>query len=410
MAANNNLSIKRVTVGLTADFRTLKEAVDYFNASATSNMEILLSAGHHLITDTITVNNSSYNLQIRGMGSNITFLDASTGLTGKPMFNLKTTCNINLFQADGSTLASYGTQVNENFINFDTLNGMYTEIVNIIFKNFYIGLYDTVGTWIFLFDYTMENCSAAGYRCNTANSGSYIDAEVGDMLNNAIGFDLLKSGSGSFLLNGNYAELTAGQYAIKYVGGAGNYVLDGHTLAITNNTSNSANSATTGFDFTRSDGRDADIFVSGNLGMPDQHPSAKINLAGNATSTTITTPGTYYKASFTNTSSIPCKFTIADNKITYQPAYSRSLQMAVNLSVIASSNTASVSCAIVKNGNSATLYGKMTTFCKTAGEAFNLSTCVLLQNAVATDYFEIWITSSVGNVIVQDANWLTTTL
>ena len=59
------------------------------NSNATSNYEILLDCGNNVIPDTVVVNNATQNLMIRGLASDVSFLVPSTGLTGKPMFNIQ---------------------------------------------------------------------------------------------------------------------------------------------------------------------------------------------------------------------------------------------------------------------------------------------------------------------------------
>lgn len=112
----------RIYVGSKGDFETLKEAVDWFNANATANTEILLDGGDHLINDTVTVNNGSYYLQIRGLGSSVTYLNAATvggtALTGKPMFDLRTDCDMNKFSAQAATLSG-NLQTNQNGQNIN---------------------------------------------------------------------------------------------------------------------------------------------------------------------------------------------------------------------------------------------------------------------------------------------------
>ena len=151
----------RLVVGEYGDFKTIKSAVDWFNSYSDTDYEIMLDSGHHLITDTIIVNAGNY-LQIRGQGSAVCFLDASTGLTGKPMFNFKSYCDIKQITADGSTLTDYGTLSNENFITFDTNSNIYSEITDIFINNFNIAIADLIGVDFFIFNFEISNCISAG--------------------------------------------------------------------------------------------------------------------------------------------------------------------------------------------------------------------------------------------------------
>jgi hypothetical protein len=289
---------QRIYVGSTGQYDTLKEAVDYFNSSATSNMEILVDAGHHLITDTITVNNSSYDLQIRGLGSLITIIEASTGLTNKPMFSFKTNCDINKVTLAGNTLTSYGTLSTENAINFDGTVNIGTEVTDIIIDTFNIGLYDTKGTDIFTFNALYLNITTAAIRINTTETNQYLDCEVVTFENCGIGIDLLKANTGGFYINTCFFINSSNQIAVKYTGGTGNYVYTGITT-ISDCTFNNVGTFFSGFNFSGGVSplnRDAGIVLVNNPGYENKNPHAKVGILNNTTTTTITTANTFYKA------------------------------------------------------------------------------------------------------------------
>jgi hypothetical protein len=399
--------VQRIIVGTKGHFTTVKAAVDYFNANAASNTEILIDGGIHAVADTITVNDSTHELQIRGLGSNVTKLQAATGLLNKPMFVFKTPCSINKVSLIGSTLSTYGTHAGENAINYDALNAMYSEVTDIIIDTFNIGVYDTIGTNLFLYNFVIDNCVVAGYRINTTGSNAYFDCEVGSFYNNGISIDLLKANTGGFLIDTLTFDNVGAQTAIKYTGGTGNFINAG-VCQITGCSYNNVGTFVSGFDFTLASGRDANIIVLYNTGTENKNPHAKINVLNNASTTTITNPATFYKAVYTNTSSYTCKFTIADNRVTYQPTNARDVMMWVSCNVISTQTNRNVDIAIVKNGNTALgLFGQMTCRISTASVPFTISTNVYLPDVTATDYYEVWVTNSgTGNVVVQDLSWL----
>lgn len=282
----------RITVGVNGSYSTLKAACDWFNASATSNTEILLDAGNHAVADTITVNNSSYNLSIKGVGSNCTTLQAATGLTNKPMFNIKTNCDINRLAATGSTLANYGDLATEHFVLYDTPD-IYSEGTDIIVDTFYYGLSDTGGVNVFLYNFIFDTMTK-GVAINHANANpTSTDIEVGNFVDCAVGVDLIKATNDSFICRNLVFDNPALGIGIKYDGT--NYGFSGFS-EIVGCTHNGVGDFTSGFDFHRQDGRDANIIISGNVGMEDMNPHAKVNVTDNtALTTTVVTAGIYYK-------------------------------------------------------------------------------------------------------------------
>jgi hypothetical protein len=411
-AAATGRLVNRFVVGASGKYTTLKDAVDAFNASATADTEILLDAGNHTIADTITVNNATYNLQVRGLGSAVTILQAATGLTSKPMFIVKSKCDINKVTLDGSTLASYGTLSTENGVDFNTTNGVYSEITDIVFKNFNIGLYDTIGTSIFTFNATYNDITTAAIRFNTSNGNAYLDCEVVSFSNCAIGIDFLKANTGGFYVNTCFFVNQSGQIGIKYTGGVGSYVYAG-ICNISDCTYNNVGTFLSGFTFNGTEspvGRDANIVIINNPGAENKNPHCKINVLNNASTTTITTGSTFYKAVFNNTSSYTTKWTISSNKVLYQPTNTRDAMMWVSCNVINSQNNRNVDIAVIKNGNVALgVFGQMTVRCTVSGVSYPVTTNVYLSDVTAGDYFEIWVTSSNNGdlVTVQDVAWLT---
>ena len=113
-----------------------------------------------------------------------------------------------------------------------------------------------------------------------------------------------------------------------------------------------------------------------------------------------------------NTSSETCKWTIADNRITYQPNNKRNglFTVAGNLSV--NSSNQNISIGIVKNGNSAVRYGETTLRVTTSDQPFQFSFIAFLQDISPGDYFEVYYsnaTSSSKVVKLQDIQWFVNT-
>lgn len=292
MAYKSQTLKNRIYVGPSGQYSTLKGAVDWFNASAASNTEIICDAGNHSIADTITVNNGTYSLAIRGLGFSVTSLNAATGLTNKPMFDIKTTCTLNRFKADGSTLGSYGSVAGENFANFTGSGGYLVYMHDVSMDTFKYGVYDTCGADLLAVDFIMDTMDEGVVINHTGSAGS-TDLERATFVDCAIGVDFVKSTDDAFILRDLVFSNPALGIGIKYDGTAYNFSGFSEIVGCTHN---GVGTFISGFDFHRQDGRDANIVVDGNVGIESKAPHAKHNVIDNTTATTVTTAGTYYKA------------------------------------------------------------------------------------------------------------------
>jgi hypothetical protein len=286
-----NSLVNRINVGTNGKYATLKEAVDWFNASATANTEILLDGGNHNIADTITVNNSSYNLAIRGLGFKQTYLNAATGLTNKPMFDVKTNCTFNRLVGVGSTLGSYGSAAGENFITLSGSGGHFIYFHDVSCDTFKIGLADLSGDDVLGVDFILDTCGK-GVEINHTGTAS-IDLERANLVDCSIGIDLVKATNHSFIFRDLIFFNPALGIGIKYDGS--NYTYGTQFSQIVGCSYNNVGTFLSGFDFTRRDGRDKDIIIINNIGIENKNPHCKINVVDNTTATTVTTAGTYYK-------------------------------------------------------------------------------------------------------------------
>jgi len=394
----------QIIVGVKGAFQTLKAALDWFNASATSNVEFLLDGENFQIDDTIMVD-ASFDCRIRGLGSSVTLLEAATGLTGKPMFDIRSNCDIHSVTLDGSTLALYGTLANENAVTYSTNAGNYSELVDIIINNFKIGVADLIATDIFVFNFIISTCGT-GIAINHAGTAS-LDAETGNFESCPVGVDLIAATSDEFTLINLVFLNAGGGIGIRYNGATYTY---GNLANVYGCTWNGVGTYVSGFDFTRADGRDANIEMANNIGMEDKLAHAKINCIGNTTKTNLAVLNQFYACNYTNTSSYTCKTTIANNKMTYQPAGAKDVEIFVSGSCLVTGGaTDNVKLCLCKNGVYTTQYGTMTVTIDQNNRSFNFSFNVYLSGVVATNYFEICAadtTATNANFILQDVAWL----
>ncbi|MEK7226122.1 MAG: hypothetical protein AAB221_10595, partial [Bacteroidota bacterium] len=122
---------------------------------------------------------------------------------------------------------------------------------------------------------------------------------------------------------------------------------------------------------------------------------------------------TWYKADWgSNTSSETCKWTIASNQITYQPANKRNGVFTVSGNLSVNSSSQNISIGIVKNGVTTTRYGETTLRVTTSNQPFQFSFIAFLSDIAPGDYFEIYYSNASSSdkvVKIQDIQWLANT-
>ena len=397
--AKNNKLANRIYVGASGNYSTIKEAVDWFNASATGDTEILIDAGHHAVAATVKVNQTSkYALQIRGLGSNISYLEAATGLSGAAMFNFKTNCDLNKVTCSGAGLTGYGGITGENCVTFNGDTGIYSELTDLFIDTFHKGVSDVVGVDKYLFNFVISNCTK-GIEVNYGTTGiaTSLDVEVANFNACGIGVDLMKAASENFQLCHLIFNQTGTETAIKYTGG--DYVY-GSVSNIFNCTYNNLGTFLSGFDFSLANGRDANIVVMGNAGIEDKTPHAKINVIGSTASVAVSATGLFYKAGFTNTDSYTCKMGIDNNKMTYLSNHARDGMMWVSGNVKVDQNNRIITSAIRRNIAVASVAGTGSTVTVTTTVGHGLSSGERVQMLGWTGGTGVWNSVSAPYVIL----------
>jgi hypothetical protein len=180
---------------------------------------------------------------------------------------------------------------------------------------------------------------------------------------------------------------------------------------ISNNGWNNEGTFISGFDFHRSDGRDADVFLISNVGREDAKPHFKINVIDNSASTPLNTAYTFYKANWTNTSIYQSKWNISGNKCTYLSSNSSDGWAIISGNISVNSSSRVITVAVVKNGNVSTRYGETSLRVTTANQPFQFSTVIYVPDMLKNDYLELFVNSNSGSttVIFQDVHWFTDT-
>lgn len=390
-----------------SSWTTIQEAIDFLNLHMAGPTVIRLGEETYSMNTTVNIN-LPYALTIQGNSYSTATIAAATGLINKPMFRCLSECYFKMLNFDATTLTNYGTAPGEDAIRF-LGSGTYNEVKDCTIDRFYNAILDSTNAEIWVFETDISNAQMNGILIHGAVAGVKVKVAETDFINCNYGINMSKGSAATIQLSsGGYYNANSGDTAIFYQSSTFTAYT---TISITGNQWNNTGKYIEGFDFTRSDGRDANVFMVSNAGIADAHPICKVNVLNNATTTTVTTAGTWYKGNWTNTSSITTKWTIGNNRITYQPLNKRSgwIILSGNLSCDGSNKTISV--AIVKNGVSTTRYGETTLRVTTSNQPFQFSTVVFLTDVSPGDYFELFCTSSSNGDIVtfQDILWLTNT-
>lgn len=390
----NKIHLKNTyTIGCEdCNFLTISSAITWLNSNISGATILLLAPETHLISDTITIN-YDYPLTIAGLSYPTTFINATTGLTNKPMFVLKSDCDILRCQIYATTLTNYGNNAGENGINIDT-DGTYHEFKDMTLYGFNKNIYITSNSEFWVFESVINNAKAKSVEINTASTGTRYRSTAVDYSGSPIGIDLVKANGLYLSIDNDSTELiNPSDIFIEYDGLNVSYT----DINIKGVTWNNIGKFINGFDFTRTDGRDSNVEILSNIGIENQNPQCSIYLEGNTTLTALT-QNVWAKANFINTSYITKKFKIENNRCTFLSSHPRDLSIFISGSVYSTSATQTISIAIIKNGNTAVLFGRNEVTIDTSNRKFTFSSNAYLQAVSENDYFEIWMmNSSNGN-------------
>jgi hypothetical protein len=401
-------------VNVNSSWTTIQEVVEFLDAHMSGPTVVRLEEETYDITETINID-LPYTLTFQGLSYGTATISAATGLTGSPMFRCTSDCYFKMLNFDATTLTNYGTVAGEDAIRF-LGSGTYNEVKDCTLERFYNAILDSTDAEIWVFETDISNAQGNGILVHGAVAGVKVKVAETDFIGCNYGINLSKGSAATIqLASGGYYNGASGDTAIFYQ--PTNFTSFA-SISITGNTWNNTGKYIEGFDFTRTDGRDANAIVESNAGVGDKKPSCYINFLNSGITTTLTTANSWYKANwdYTKVTSSTVKWTITNasggvanvNKITFQPTNKRDGMIVItgNLSVNNSSRT--ISLGLVKNGSSGTRYGETTLRTAAGGTASQFSTVIYLSNISANDYFEIFCSSASNNDIITmlDLNWL----
>lgn len=393
-------------VSASGSFTTIAEVVAFLDVHMSGPTIVRLGGGSYEITETQTIN-LPYPVTFQGLSFGETIIECPND--GSTAFVAQTECYFKLLTFNAGTSAGIAINLSGADTYYEIKDGYFFGLTKAVI------LQESVDLWLFEVDF--EDCSTAAVEIDAGSTKDVIfRISESDYYNCAIGINLLSAGPGTEIsvLNGTFYNTSSGQKGINYVPTTGSNNFRFTSMIIQNNSFNNIGSFASGFDFSLDNGRDAEAFIENNAGVSAERPHCKINVANSTASTTITTANTWYKAAnFSSYTSVPTKWTVANNRITYQTINIRDGVMFISGNIRCNNSSRTLNIAIVKNGISSTRFGETTVRIpsNSANQSFQFSTNVYLPNLIKDQYFEIWLTSSSnGDVLtIDDLNWYSDT-
>lgn len=388
-------------VGSAASFATIAEVVEFLHLHMTGPSVVRLGGGTFTIDETQTIN-LPYPLTFEGTSFGESIIEATAGVTGSPLFICETECYFKML-----IFSAVSNAEGNDAIHFAG-SGEYYEVKDAYIAGFNKGIVITADNESWIFEADFEDCTGAGIEIAAgATSGGTFKVSECDFIRCAKGINLLSGVSQTAsVMNCTFYNTTGGSDIGILYNPAGFTSFE--SIFVTNTAWNNQGTFISGFDFSRSDGRDAEAFIESNAGMGDNNPHCKINVVNNSLTTTCTDANAWYKVNWTNTSSFTCKLTIDNNRVSYQPSNSKDLIVYVSGNVSVNSNNRVITVGMVKNGLTAVRYGETSLRITTANQPFQFSTVIYLEGVQEGDYFELHCSSINSGDIArfQDVNIL----
>jgi hypothetical protein len=398
-------------VSAKSSWTTIAQVVEFLGAHMTGPSTVLLGGETYPIAATQTIN-LPYPVTFQGVSYGETTIQGSSAVSGTPLFTCQSESYFKML-----IFNAYANAAGNDGIRF-TASGTYHEVKDCSFLGFNKGIVSTSNNDLWIFETDFENCAGAGVEIAAgANSGGSFKISECDFTQCAKGIHLLSGVSETVsATNCTFYNTTSGtDIGVLYVPATFTTYT---SMFFSNNAWNNQGTFFSGFDFSLANGRDANVYMVGNLGSVDQKPHAKLNVLNNAATTTVTTAGTYYKAVWAaNASTYTCKWTlgstgpVSGNRITYQPNNPSNAWAIITGNLSNSVVNHVLTLAIVRNGVTTTRYGETDIRITVAGQPFQFSTVVYIPNMARNDYLELYVTSNTNGSVVtfRDLEWFTDT-
>jgi hypothetical protein len=390
-------------VSASSSFTTIAEVIAFLNIHMIGPTVVRVGAGDHEIDATQTIN-LTYPVTFQGISFGETTIKAGAGVSGSTLFNCQSECYFKML-----TFEAVSNAPGNDGIRF-TGSGVYHEVKDAYFTGFNKGIVTTTNTDLWIFELDIEDCTIGLEIAAGTASGGQMKISETDFLQCGTGINLLSGISEVIsIMNCTFYNIESGtDIGIHYHPGS---FTSFRNLMIANNGWNNEGEFASGFDFSRPDGRDADVLLSGNSGVGDEDPHFKINVINNVLTTNLISAGTFYKAEWINNSVHENKWNITDNKCTYLSANSSACWAVISGNLSTNTTNRVITIAIVINGVVATRYGETSLRITAANQPFQFSTVIHIPDLVKNDFLELFVTSNNNSTIVtfQDIHWFTET-
>lgn len=395
-----------INVGKDEPFEDISDAIDYMKIHMDRPMILRLGAEEMLLSHTEVID-LPYPLTIQGASFGGSIIKPAAGIAGKPLFRCKSECYFKMLILDASGLAGYGTSPGEDAIRF-LGSGTYNEVKDTFIEGFYNGIIDSTNAELWLFETDIKNAKNNGLLIHSNLAGAKVRVADTDFMECKTGINLSKGSQAQVQIQSAVFTNSTDGTAILYNPSTFSFT----SLIIMNNSWNNLGTGITGFDFTRSDGRDAECYIENNAGMLGNKPHSTLSVVNNSQTVTCVNANTLYKASWTNTHSSATNMKVENNKVTYLPKTRREITILISGDVNVDKINRVISISIVKNGNTSVKYGETALRVTVASQPFQFSTVIHLEDVGQNDYFEMYCSSAdAGDILnFRDINWYVTSL
>jgi len=404
MIGRNSASDDILDVGPDEPFQSLSDAIDYLEVHMKGPVILRLGSETVYLEHTETIN-LPYPLTIQGSTYGSGTIVPGPGLAGNPMFRCLSETYFKMLIFDATPLTGYGSSPGEDAIRL-VGSDEYHEIKDSSFEGFYNAVVDSSNAELWMFECDIVDARNSGLILHSADPGATVKVSETDFTNCKNGILLSKGSDVRFNVMNGVFTTGATDNAIVY----NSTDLSFSSVVITNNTHDAVGNGLVGFDFTRTDGRDANSYIENNPGFKTSLPHCKLNVVNNNSTVTTTVANSWYKAAWTNTSVITTNYLVDNNRITYQPSTSRDIVIFISGNVQVNSTNRVITVGIVENGNTSIRYGETTLRVTVANQPFQFSTVIYIEDVEKDDYFELFCSSqNNGDVLrFQDINWYVT--
>ncbi|MEJ7647011.1 MAG: hypothetical protein WKF87_20605 [Chryseolinea sp.] len=384
-------------VSATGSWTTIEEVIEFLGVHMVATSVVRLIGGDYPIAATQTIA-LLYPLTIQGSSYGAATVSAAPGLSGA-MFICQSESYFKMLAFDGGAIGVDAIRL--------ATSSEYYEVKDCTFDDFSKAIVMLANVELWVFEVDITNATTAGIELAGTSAAIGLSFKISetDFIGCAVGINFV-TGTNAIIsiLNCGFYNATGTGTGISYAPGASTTF---KTMFITNNTWNNEGVFMGGFDFSRTDGRDANAFIRNNSGGPDKNPHCRINVNNNVSTTPIAVAGTWVKALWSSQTSTTTKWLVETNKITYQPLNKSDGWAMITGNITVPSNNRTISIAIVKNGATVTRFGETDLRISTATNASQFATTIYLTDIRPGDYFELYCTSGTSGetTTFQDVQW-----